>query len=203
VKDNASANTIVSIRLRYSNLSGGDSIYSETAIVDTTVVTTWYPILDCGVIEIPGGKLSTSDYGDMTQFAIQIADTVGTDTSVVVNEVILMPVDEWAGDFYAGTLNDDAWIQYGKHLNIDSTEYPKEVIRSIVLNQNNQASASWRAVNNGGAILQANRDQRLWFLFLRDPATLGAFTTNSGSFESLYTVQLERQARYLSMRGAR
>lgn len=196
---NGVSSAAISIRLRFANLSGGLSVYSDTLSVTVPAATSYpYRVYDLGTIDIPGGFLKSSEYGDQAQLAIQIADTVGANTIIDLADIILIPVDEWAGDYYAGTLDTDARIQKGKKLVIDGIEYPKYPHRSILLNSSDQASAFYRVVSNGNPILQANADQRLWFTFMRDPTTLGTFNHD---FRSIYSVQLERQSRYLSMRG--
>lgn len=194
------AATTYSIRLRASSLSGGESQYSDTQYVSVNAATTVSNLTyDLGIIVIPKFIVP----GDQAQIAVQVADNYAAGAGNVhcyIDTIALVPVDEWAGDFYANTLDTDAWLQFGKSLVIDSIGSEKMAMTSYLLNSSNQVSAFYQIVANGNSILQANKAQRLWFLFLRDPTTLGTFET---PYESLYKVQVERQQRYLSMRGAR
>ena len=113
-----------------------------------------------------------------------------------IYDLILLPVDEWAIDVQtqASGLHDD--IQTLTYLDIDSVGVPKVDARTILrLKADDTAVVEWIRISSGASILQANVDQRLWFLM--DNIGGGAL------IEIANTIQAFNNWRYQAMRGSR
>lgn len=128
-----------------------------------------WQLLDFGGLDIPASEvLSFSDLPDEAELVVQIWSSISSLT-VKMYDLILMPVDEWAGDFVDKALEDDSGVTNGYLLDVDSVTYPKRDIRSMV--RTADATGFVRSVYQpnaaGPAMLQANADQRLWFLTAR------------------------------------
>ena len=117
-------------------------------------------------------------------------------------DLILIPSDEWTGDFVDNALSLSTALSAGRQFEIDSITYPKTEMRGVVRSIATDAiNAIYIPLASPPVMLQPNTDQRLWFLFDKS--------------ESLYTpdwncsphiglsVQSRRVARYLGMRGSR
>jgi hypothetical protein len=119
-----------------------------------------------------------------------------------IYDLILMPVDEMIIDARVATTSvfGGAGVQGDAELNIDSVKYPKASVRSFVIEENT-IPAIWRT-NGTLAFLQANKDQRLWFLIMRWDI-FGATPGWAGRFSLAGSPQAFSNARYLSLRGER
>lgn len=129
-----------------------------------------WQLLDFGQINIPvTGILKSTELPDETAIVIQIASAASTELRVDLYDVVLIPVDEWSGDFVDNALEDDSGVAYRYLLDVDSLAYPKRDIRSLVRTANvvERMRAVYQPITNGPAVLQANADQKLWFLAAR------------------------------------
>jgi len=125
----------------------------------------------------------------------------------------LIPVDEWAGDFTASPdPNGNDYLSgnrsstptfiggQGNYCYIDSITYPKFDLRVIrLLRDTDNFDGLAETVANRPAILQANKNQRIWFLAESEDVS----ATRSAPIEICHSVEVYRQANYLSMRGDR
>lgn len=188
----------ISARLKAIIGSGGIESYSDTLYV--TTASTDFTVFDLGVIDIPAGKLNSDETGDETKLVIQ-SGADGATGDLRYMDLILIPIDEWAGDFSLANDNDDGVIQNDTYLTIDGVERPKDTLRSILWNDSDEAVSFYIPISNGEPILQANAQQRLWFFFMRSVYSAGVFLRYESRFESSYKVLIERVQRYWSMRG--
>jgi len=175
--------------------------YTSSTQVFTT--TNAWQLLDFGQITIPQGPFLSSDRFIEARFQIQASTLNGT-PNLYLYELILIPVDEWAGDFVdtsneAGTpIIEDAFLSVNSLI-------PKFDLRSVVwLIQpalTERIRSVWLPISAGPVILQANARQRLWFLTLRTFAAGSADWRCEPYIGS--TLQVTANKRYLSMRGDR
>jgi hypothetical protein len=191
----------ITIRLKAVVGSGGIQTFSDTLSVITASGSA-FDVFDLGTLEIPGGKLNSSETGDQTEITIQCGSDGGTD-DFFFSDLILMPVDEWSGDFSLTNENTSGLIQNNTYLLIDSIEKRKGFLRSILFNDSDQSVAFYQSISNGESILQANTRQRLWFFFMRAVYGGGSFLRYESRFESAYKVIVQRNQQYITMRGDR
>lgn len=159
-------------------------------------------LLDLGQITLPGFPIPISEATSIT-FHIQASAASGT-PSLYLYDLILIPTDEWSGEFLnplAGVQSDTGLQE--QNLQVDSIAYPKYNLRSLVRPTSAPATVSvqWQPITNGPAILQANANQRLWFLSARRQSSESTAWTCDP--EMLSTVQITRVQRYFSARGDR
>lgn len=142
-----------------------------------------WQLLDFGRVDLPSSDLfRITEIPDQLNIVVQIANANGTDLVVNLYDVVLIPIDEWAGDFIDSALENDSGVGNGRLLDIDSVTYPKRRIRSLVrtADASEFITASYQPITPGPAILQSNADQRLWFLTAR-AVYLGEDTAGAGA----------------------
>jgi hypothetical protein len=186
-----------SVQLVISSSSGGQSI---TAPITSTGGFASQTVMDFGIVTLPLAPLRTSEVVDQIVFDVQAEHTVALAETLHFVDLILMPVDEWAARSFDTVLSATSDAAIGDRVLIDSITYPKRHIRSYVQNiSTSRVSSLWALSPNGKAILQHNRDQRLWFAIFNNTVAAG-LQWNAGHTAR---VQVERNQRYLGPRGSR
>ena len=89
---------------------------------------------------------------------------------------MIIPVDEWAGDFIDLVNTAGSTVSNLRLLDVDSVTYPKRQIRAMVRSPGDAVVAIYEMIKNGPAALEVGEDQRLWFLALRRFASVGTHT---------------------------
>ncbi len=165
----------IGIRLVINTGSGGVTYTGETKYLTTLNDN---QLIDFGQINIPASSvLKYTEIGDQAQISIQASAASGT-PNLYMYDLILIPTDEWAGDFVDGANTTDSTLENGKYLEVDSISYPKYDRRSIIKNVGSDfVSTIWENISSGPAMLQANKKQRLWFLSARYYMSLGTMTS--------------------------
>ena len=176
------------------------------------VITVPNQIIDFGIWQFPGFSDANADEGATgLQLAINVESTSGAPGDLVFHDLILWPIDEWAGEFADTASDAQGWIGgdrsatgVWRYLSADSIGNPQRIIRSLIKVGDLDVRHNWRAVVNGPAILQANKDQRLWFLSWANN-NAGSLTEQQLISDPYVgsTVIVKKAQRYLSMRGAR
>jgi hypothetical protein len=164
------------VRVRLQIRTGSGGVTFTTDHKPFRNLNDWQ-LLDFKSINIPvSGLLSSDDLGDEGEIAIQVWSDQAALT-VKLYDLILMPTDEWAGDFVDKALEDDSGVCNGYLLDVDSVSYPKRDIRALVRRADpaGHVRSIYQANPPGPAILQSNQNQRLWFLTARGVVT-GAHT---------------------------
>lgn len=184
--------------------SGATQTYAVTDYVPTGSTGGLFDMIDLGRVVIPPTDLIK--LSENTEITIRLyAKSANGTEDINICDVILMPVDEWAGDFVGmpspeqlsgnRSMAVTLWGGKGRYFYMDSITYPKFDLRAMALLRstgNFDGLSEIRA--NRPAILQANKDQRLWFL---------SVTHITSRIETACSVQVYSQAHYLSMRGDR
>ena len=154
--------------------SGGVQIVTDSA---TTVFEgVRHELLDLGQVQIPASDMfNDTDSGDMATISLYASALSGTG-DLYIYDVILMPVDEWAGDFIDLVNDANSVIANQSLLDVDSISHPKRFLRSLARKIGNAIYAIYQGITNGPNLLQANKDQRLWFLTARHFAATGTHT---------------------------
>ncbi len=164
--DRSAAMGEVLVRLQVRTGSGG--VVFTTDHKPFRNLNDWQ-LLDFGGVDIPAsGLLSSDDLGDIMELVIQIWSSV---SSLTVNlyDLNLTPTDEWALDAVDKAMEDDSGVAQGWLLDVDSVRYPKRDIRSMVRKADpvGLIRSIYQSNTPAPAMLQANADQRLWFLTAR------------------------------------
>ena len=178
-----------------------------------TSTTLDWQILDFGQWQLPGFTDVNTDEGVTgLELVINCESTALAPGNLIFYELILWPIDEWAIEALDISLDGvQGWIGgersdqgVWRYLSVDSLGYPRRVLRTISKVSDVDVRGVWRPITNGPAILQANANQRLWFLSLRNDDT-GSLNENQYPSEPYIgsTVLINQAQRYLSMRGAR
>lgn len=192
----------IGIRLQISSGSGGITLTTDTRYPATNLD---FEVLDFGQVTLPAsGVFKSDDIADTTEIRIQCSSVSGTPT-VGIYDIILIPTDEWVGDFVDRANEDDSDVGFSnsvpKYLDVDSATDPRNPVKALVRRvDNSYITSKYRAISNK-AILQANSQQRLWFFFMQTSATgtssyvwLAPASIEAGI--SVYAVM-----RYLLLRG--
>lgn len=195
----ASETTFIT-ELGYTTVNRGGPFYVTTAQD--------HQVIDLGLLSfIPAFKMSDP----ISRIAIQFTVDNALNGDLNYYDLVLIPVDEWAVDSDIGTGAPfsplSAYEPAGGltgggpvKLIIDSIEYPKQYLRTYSMTRTPQVWEQWHKIANGPAILQANSQQRLWFLILRNSIAPDTWYSEP---EIAHSIQVFRQNRYKSLRGAR
>lgn len=193
----------IDVRLQIRTGSGG---ITKTTTSKQFQTTNDWQLLDFGQVRIPTSSILNSDeIGDENIIAVQMKNTSGGSRTIYLYDLILIPVDEWAldsvdkantSDSIIGRLNDIPRL-----LDVDSLTSFKRDIRTLVKTTdiNGFVIANYNAITNGSAILQANANQRLWFL----SAKYGASDEWVSEPWVVHSVNFYKNERYLGLRGDR
>jgi hypothetical protein len=174
--------------------SDGNDITTFTGETVTIAsgTTTDLGVADLGKVDLPPYlEHADADESGRVNIHINIGSSDGTDNLRIV-DLWVMPTDEWAMD-----AEQDETGASGLSTRFDSLLNPRRVLRAGVFNSSDQIIQPFKVVKNGPAILQANSQQRLWFLLFR-------FDVNDREESNLYhsvRVQLQSNQRYFSYRG--
>lgn len=165
-------------------------------------------LLDMGPMALPGTEIVTSSDSTYNTFTLYVVNDNGS-ASLTVYDLILMPTDEWVGDFT--DLNNDFRTVLGRwglteatRLEIDNIVNPKIQIRSALRRKkNNWLWGSWFPVINGPPTLKPSRDQSLYFMMARY-ANKGTGPSEVLTSEPEMALRLSVTGvnRYSTMRGA-
>lgn len=187
------------IELRLRSRMGNVTGYSRLAkkVVSFGVVGTDDVVLDFGAINIPPTD-NLAD-GDIAESRLNIEAFGDGVADCNLYDLILMPVDEWIGDYsdidHLTTWDNDF------ELDIDGVAYPKNTKRALIRLVATGAVNDIYEANATTPILQANTAQRLWFFIIRDLVPATPYDTSE--FEVAGSVLEYANARYLSARGDR
>jgi len=172
----------------YVELWAGD--WSEPVAVTPTTAPS-FELIELGRLNLP--PTVPSDVFDQMSLRLGIYNGLGVSVDIDVWDVILIPVDEWSGDFREPV--DGLEVTAGRLLEVDSASDPKVLLKAAHITGGGEYTvAPWQPVANGPAIAQANAEQRWWFL--------GALGQQSEPCLA-WAVRLFGVDRYQSMRGAR
>lgn len=190
------------LQINASITAGVNRTYSTTS----TSVADWQ-LLDFGTVIFPSEPIDASE--DMSGFTINVdIDQVSGTPTLYLYDLILIPVDEWAADLVAVDPSDnDSILGYrgtpeGIYLSVDSIYRPKSIIRSILYTDfliigTINPLQGYQAITVPPAILQANQQQRLWFLAVKESGGTWYAYQELG-----FTIRVDKNQRYLTMRGA-
>lgn len=159
-------------------------------------------VTDFGKVSIPnmGYLNSTDDTGYITITVQGYTEAAGSGgiTSLDIYDLILMPIDEWAGEFINRAIDSfstgNALATH--YLQVGSVTNPRQSIKCMVKNTSldDSISSIWQPITNGPMVAQAGGKQMLWFFAYE--------TENAAPPEITHSISATRAQRYLGMRGS-
>lgn len=164
----------VRLRLKVQSGSGGIQYIGDYTMFTCFDEDTYYyadhQLLDMGRISLPvSGLFLSSELSDEMSITVQIASATTMDAYIYLEDLILIPVDEWSGNFEDTTLNEYSGVYHNAVIDIDSVSHPRHTIRALAKDGGTSGfvRSVYQCITAGPAILQANADQTLWFLNAR------------------------------------
>ena len=186
------------IRLRIGMGTTGGEL--PATVAKPFLTTTDFEVLDLGNILIPPSSMMSGSDRVTINLRLQAYGNAASNCSIY--DLILIPVDEWAGDFLDTSKSTSTAVgsrgDAEHYLDVDSITFPKEMIKSLVRDSTDQVRGAYQPIVASKAILQANAAQRLWFFAIEQ--TANADFANPAIAN---TIQVFSNDRYLSARGAR
>ena len=164
-----------------------------------------YQILSMGRITLPQMRLASGDAWNEYYLYVEFERTAAA--SINFADLILIPADEYIGDFYTISKALSTSIAgnpaaTGSYLDIDSITSPKDVVRSLArYSSDDDIYEIYRPIS-GPVILQSGKRQRLWIASMR---YVYSFTTDEWrSYPDMCSsISVNTAQRYLGMRGDR
>jgi len=173
-----------------------DTLYTET--------TNEWAFFDFGRLELPPGDIQSPDLL-MQMYIVLELSTSNAAATMRAYDLILIPTDEWAGDFVENiTESSTAGISATSQeiLDIDSTTHPNRRILSFLKDAtNDQIMTRYVPITTGHMILQANAIQRLWFFFAQSYDETGLPRRAKPCLSA--SIRVGAVQRYLGSRGNR
>ena len=172
---------------------------AQTTASQTVLSTTDYEILDFGSINLKPLKGSVAY--DSIKFSLQ-GYSFFTSSIFSCMDLVLIPVDEWAGMFTDETATQSSALgnvsSVARYLDIDGLTDPKAGLRALNRVATNQLTVSeFTPATNGPMVLQPHdRRQRLWFFASK--LTGGTWTAKP---DIVHSVLLYKNERYIGLRG--
>ena len=190
----------IKLRLKAELGDGYNVFYS-----DIGSILLWAQIctIDLGQLSILPASYSIGYGYEEIDVKLEVASTDDDAfTNAVVYDVILIPADEWSGNFGV-PVSTGAYdgLTYSKSLDVDGVTTPRQykAIQTRIDVSGKApiryATAEWTRIASSEPVFQANADQRLWFTMYH------VGNDNTPYFESCGAIRAERSARYLLMRG--
>lgn len=182
--------------MQYRMGSTGSLVTLPTVGRDSITISDNFAI-DLGQID-----LIPTEFDDPDQIAITVNTVYASTATVNQWFLYLMPIDEFAVDFYPGgafntnrTLND---TNTG-YLDSITVRKGRNSPSAIVEDSSGYVMMNLTAISNGPFILQSGKRQRLYFLTMKRASN----PQWQIAPETIMSIQLETVQRYLSLRGER
>lgn len=189
----------MSVRLSLENILFQAPIIGEEVVLLPTPTADIAGLTYLGQFTImPDRYFSPSDVSAGTKLSLDFY-SIETGFTYYVDcfELILIPSDEWIGDFYDPQETVFAGLE--AFIDLDSATFPKRVLRSTIRQRGSERVTGILTASSTGVFsLQPGQKQRLWFLFWQlneDDESLGS------SWTLLHQVKLFHHARWLGLRG--
>ena len=159
-------------------------------------------ILDLGTISIPPLETGSPQFDYRVALFVEVLGDAAADCYLY--DLILIPVDEWAGDFIDPSRSEilGSRSDYGSFLSLDSVSVPKQnLVPNVIDYSTNEIGNIFESHCVPPMVLQHDSRQRYWFLQIED--LMPSLSYNLSLHEIASIVQVEYTGRYLSMRGNR
>lgn len=184
--------------LRFDAANAGDDPFFQSELVTVESLDTDYSI-DMGSFTIK--EQIGVDFEELT-FTLYATNSNGTPGNLEFNHVVLIPADEYMFESKTDDESDDARINDSGYLAVNGL-IPKSPQSILLDTTNDTLLKNYQYLsNNANPILQANTRQRLWF-FTNYITVSGSIVEPISDFRDVFSVQIETNQRYLSLRGNR
>jgi hypothetical protein len=183
------------------NIAPGSTLADSSnyweSVIKYTYDTNEFNWIDFGELTIFPGRIPQERSLDDITISILLS-TTNAAAVLQLYDLVLLPVDEWAGD--SKRLTDDAdTLTVERTLELDAISSPKDAPLALLRDDaSGNAIGVYNLKTNELPLLQANAQQRLWFMFEEDTGG-----TLRAPFHSSASIQLLKVDRFLSFRGAR
>jgi hypothetical protein len=186
----------VKLRARAVMGSGYNINYSDTGI---TKITAYSHAVDLGKLVVPSPySMRPGDQLSRLKICLDVYNPLGREIDIF--DLVMFPTDEWMGTFSTAASGlSVATGHTGKRYDIDAITNPRTyraTLTNIISDTDQTIDAELMRVASAPPMLQANRDQRLWFF-----QTYGEQLR--AHFETISSIRIQRACRYLAMRGSR
>lgn len=177
---------------------GDPENYSET--ITLPFVGIGWILADMGIIKIYPRLWAGAEEAAQFSINVYVENTDANAVDIHFVDMILMPVDEWVGDFrFTNDLKLSSQFYNDPRLWVDSLGDMSQELRVIGVNQSDHIITTLSKINSGSIFLQANKKQRMWFLF--DDCNLAY--PGISDINVCHSVTVRKNQRYFSMRGNR
>jgi len=160
-----------------------------------------FQVIDIGSIEIPSSVIRDTEEVDEFRMYVRLQCTVAAAMpDIIFYDLILLPIDEWVGDFNDIVRNGSYTAVTGaRYYDIDSILYPKRPIRTMVKNQtDDEVELIYQVRAERPLPLHPYERQRYWFFCLAQVSTHEDYLPTI-----CHSAQAYRTGQYLALRGAR
>jgi hypothetical protein len=175
VRARQSGGDIGDINIRLGVLAfAQDDMIIRTRSKSVRPISEW-DLIDLGVLTLVPNFIPNPTFA-ILEFHVEAECTVGVSIpDLYIQDLILMPVDEWSGDFYQDTARKENGRFY-QGLEIDPISHPKKPTFTLRSRSQNRLLNFAVPVLNGTPILQANAEQELYFLLAQYYKSTGTHT---------------------------
>ena len=198
------SNSDLWMSLRVSSGAIDSPLYYETPLLNVSDAAA-YGLNDFGIITLPVSGEDNTGALQSIYLAVKIrCNSVLAYSELWLYDIILMPIDEWFGDF-SENVNGAPLVTIPSSvlhvLDVDSTRNPRRSLMSSLRGfQDDMVQTIYPPLVAGPMILQANQPQRLWFLLAN--YTIGWDSFSASPFVTA-SVRVRKVEQYTGMRGAR
>lgn len=172
---------------------GGDDIYVGKK--DTTTIADRLQILDLGQFTIPDNYGGIDYVSNSFLVDVENLQNPATNNWLYLTELVLMPADEWIGDFWNCRSRNGT-----TYFDVNSIVNPGRDVQGIARYISNDAIYRIASpITTGAFRLNANGKVRIWYFWVEDDDS----GIDEAYFWGVCKTQMFGTARYLSMRGDR
>lgn len=156
-------------------------------------------------IDLGEVQLLADNYGGEPWTNLQIlvqaeASAAGT---VLLGDLVLLPTDEWSGEFRAPWVSGGVGIGNGSELHLDGVTNPKVMAMSPLKDTAlEQRQARYQPITVRHPMLLPHTDQRLWFFEMGEVVAIGNSYTHYSDHSEVVQPVISKVEQYLDLRGA-
>lgn len=191
---------LTGVRVRIATVFGDGNAENYSPIVTIPQSGNGYILSDMGILKAIPRAIAGSEIAESFKINVYLENTDAAAVSIDFTDLILMPIDEWAGDFRFTNGKTLSTQEYNDpRLWVDSLGDLSQELRAVGVNENDNVLTTLSKIHSGPMFMQSNKRQRMWFLF---DETNPAYP-NISNPNVCHSVTVRKNQRYFSMRGNR